>query len=96
MVNCAHRTEGKLPDRTANVNVRGAHCRLVPVVGRIPAGAADPAAILRAIAPVGSRVGLEGLMARKRAIKSVAVPGLGLSLSSSCMARMPKGVSAWP
>jgi hypothetical protein len=41
-------------------------------------------------------VTLEVLMARKSAIELVAVPGRVLSLSSSCIARMPKGVAALP
>ena len=46
--------------------------------------------------PVGSRVTLEVLIARNSAMALVAVPLCGLSLSSSCMARMPNGVAALP
>ena len=66
------------------------------VVGRIPAGSAEPAAARRPITPVGSRVTLEVLMARNSTMALVAVPLTGLSRSSSCMARMPKGVAALP
>src|SRR5574337_533139 len=44
------------------------------VVGRMPAGSADPAAARSAITLVGSSVMLEVLMARNSAIESVAVP----------------------
>jgi len=44
--------------------------------------------------PVGRRVTLLVLMARKSAIESVAVPFLPFRRSSSCMARMPNGVAA--
>ncbi len=66
------------------------------VVGRMPAGSTDPAAARSAMIPVGSRVTLEVLMARNRAMALVAVPLSGFSLSSSCMARMPNGVAALP
>jgi hypothetical protein len=45
------------------------------VVGRMPAGSADPAAARSAITPVGNRVTLDVLMARKSTMGSVAVPG---------------------
>ena len=38
----------------------------------------------------------EVLIARKRTIESVAVPLCGLMRSSSCIARIPKGVAALP
>ena len=66
------------------------------VVGRIPAGSTESAAARSAITPVGSRVTLEVFMARNMTMESVAVPGCGLSLSSSCMALIPKGVAALP
>ena len=66
------------------------------VVGKIAAGSADPAAALRAITPVGSRVTEDVFIAMKRAMAFVAWPSVGLSRSSSCMARMPKGVAALP
>ena len=66
------------------------------VVGRMPAGSTDPAAARSAITPVGNKVTLEVLMAKKSTMGSVAVPGWELSLSSSCMARIPKGVAAFP
>ena len=66
------------------------------VVGRMMAGSALPAAARRAMTPVGSRVTLEVLMARNRAMALVAVPGRSLRRFSSCMARMPKGVAALP
>ena len=62
----------------------------------MPAGSAEPALARSAITPVGSRVTLEVLMARKSAIESVAVPLFGFSLSNCSMARMPKGVAAFP
>ena len=62
----------------------------------MPAGSREPAAARNAMTPVGSSVTLEVLMARKRAMASVAVPGWGFSLSSSCIARIPKGVAAFP
>ena len=66
------------------------------VVGTIPAGSAEPAAARRLITLVGSRVMLEVLMARNSTMALVAVPLTGLSRSSSCMARIPKGVAALP
>ena len=66
------------------------------VVGKIAAGSAEPAAARSAITPVGNNVTLEVLMARKRAIALVAVPFSRLSVSSACIARMPKGVAAFP
>ncbi len=66
------------------------------VLGKMGAGSADPAEALKAITPVGKRVIEEVLMARNRAMAFVAVPGCGLSFSSSCMARMPIGVAALP
>ncbi len=66
------------------------------VVGKIPAGSCEPAAARMAITPVGSKVTLEVLIARNKAMALVAVPFTGLILSSSCMARMPKGVAALP
>jgi len=42
------------------------------VVGKIQAGSEEPAAALRAITPVGSKVTLEVLMAKKRATESAA------------------------
>ena len=66
------------------------------VVGTMPAGSCDPAAALSAMMPVGSKVTLDVLMARNRAMALVAVPLFSLSLSSSCMARMPNGVAALP
>src|SRR5690606_23487299 len=66
------------------------------VVGTIAAGSAEPAAARIAITPVGSSVTLEVLIARKRTMALVAVPFTGLSLSSSCIARMPNGVAAFP
>ena len=46
--------------------------------------------------PVASKVTLDVLIARNRIIALLAVPGMGLSLLSSCIARMPKGVAALP
>ena len=66
------------------------------VVGKMAAGSVEPAAARRAITPVGNRVTLDVLMAKNNAMASVAVPRCGFSLSSSCMARMPKGVAALP
>src|SRR5512144_801772 len=66
------------------------------VVGRMPAGSADPAAARSAMTPVGSNVTLDVLLARNRAIALLAVPFTGLSVSRCCMARMPNGVAALP
>ena len=44
------------------------------VVGKIAAGSNEPAAARRAITPLGNRVTLDVLMARNRAMESVAVP----------------------
>ena len=66
------------------------------VVARMPAGSAEPAAARSAITAVGSSVTLDVLIARNSTIALVAVPGRGLSLSSSCIARMPNGVAALP
>ena len=46
------------------------------VVGRMPAGSADPAAARNAMTPVGRIVTEDVLMARNSAMASVAVPGL--------------------
>ncbi len=62
----------------------------------MPAGSAEPSDARSAMTAVGSRVTLAVLIARKSAIASVAVPGCGLSRSSSCIARMPNGVAALP
>ena len=53
-------------------------------------------AALMAMTPVGRRVTFDVLIARKRAMASVAVPGLELSVFNSFMALMPKGVAALP
>ena len=45
---------------------------------------------------VGSKVTPAVLIATKRIMASVAVPGQGFSFSSSCIARIPKGVAAFP
>ena len=66
------------------------------VVGRIPAGSVDPAEARSAITPVGNRVTEDVLIARNMTMAFVAVPLCEFSLSSSCMARMPKGVAALP
>ncbi len=66
------------------------------VVGTMPAGSLEPAAARSAMTPVGSSVTLEVLIARNSAMALVAVPLCGLSVSSSCMARMPNGVAALP
>ena len=66
------------------------------VVGKMPAGSVDPAAARSAITPVGNNVTLDVLIARNSAIEFVAVPLQGLSLSSSCIARIPNGVAAFP
>ena len=44
------------------------------VVGKIAAGSDAPVAARRAMTPVGSRVTLDVLMARNKAMESVAVP----------------------
>src|SRR5512132_708463 len=66
------------------------------VVGRMPAGSADPAAARSAMTPVGSSVTLDVLIARNSTIALLAVPFAGLSASRCCMARMPNGVAALP
>ena len=66
------------------------------VVGKIPAGSSEPAAARSAIIPVGNKVTLEVFMARKSIIEFVAIPLLGFKVSSSCIARIPKGVAAFP
>jgi len=66
------------------------------VVGKIAAESMEPAAALRAITPVGRSVTEDVFIAMKSAMAFVASPFTGLSLSSSCMARMPKGVAALP
>src|SRR5690606_29959479 len=59
------------------------------VVGRMPAGSTEPAAARSAITVGGNKVMLAVLIARDKAIALVAVPGCVLSLSSSCIARVP-------
>src|SRR3972149_4601358 len=66
------------------------------VLGNIPAGSIDPAEARKAMIPVGNKVTLDVLMARNKAMALVAVPLCVLSLSNSCMARMPNGVAALP
>ena len=56
----------------------------------------EPAEARRAITPVGNRVTEDVLIARNMTIALVAVPLCGFSRSSSCIARMPKGVAALP
>ena len=66
------------------------------VVGTMPAGFSDPDAARSAITPVASSVTLDVLIARNRIIALLAVPLTGFSLSNCCIARMPKGVAAFP
>ncbi len=61
---------------------------------QIAAGFAQPAATRTPRTPVGSSAKCVVLIARNRHIASVAVPLRGLSLSSSSMALMPRGVAA--
>ncbi len=65
------------------------------VVGITAAGSCEPAAARKAITWVGSKVTFAVLIARNSTIASVAVPFIGLSRSSSRMARTPKGVAAF-
>ena len=60
------------------------------------AGSRAPSPARMAMTPVGSTATPEVLMARNRTIALVATPGRRLSFSSSCMARTPKGVAAFP
>ena len=60
------------------------------------AGAWAPAAARTVMTPRGRRVTLEVLMAKKRHMALVAVPGSGASFSSSRMALIPMGVAALP
>ena len=66
------------------------------VVGKMAAGSLEPAAARSAMMPVGRMVTLEVLIARNKTMALVAVPLCWFSVSSSCMARMPKGVAALP
>ena len=66
------------------------------VVGRMPAGSWEPAATRNPMTPEGSNVTADVLMARNSAMALLAVPLTGFSLSSSCIARIPNGVAAFP
>ncbi len=63
---------------------------------RISAGAREPAAARSAITVAGTSWTEAVLSAQSMACASLAVPGRGFSVSSSCMARMPNGVAAFP
>ena len=63
---------------------------------RISPGAFDPAETRRAMTVAGTSWTDAVLSATSIACPSLAVPGRGLSASSSCMARIPKGVAAFP
>ncbi len=62
----------------------------------ISPGALDPAAARSAITVAGRSWTEAVLRAQSMAWESLAVPGRGFRDSSSCMARMPNGVAAFP
>jgi hypothetical protein len=63
---------------------------------KIPVASSDPAAARSPMTPEGRTASPAVLMARNNTIAFVAVPFSPLSLSSSSIALMPKGVAALP
>jgi hypothetical protein len=80
----------------ARIATSVAHADANQVVKTIPAGSFEPAAARSARTPVGMIASPAVLIARKSTMAFVAVPFTGFSRSSSCMARIPNGVAAFP